>query len=140
MVVFYRCTFEDVYEACEDENMFVRYALDKYRWGAVNIDRLYGSAIFDDDLYLCVTDGAEEIDINGQLYPPESLFDEGYTPDDIAELIESSTPDVIREYIDEYVLSDIVDYAKLVISMLKRGEELNEVVDSYDYIRSEMDL
>ena len=97
-------------------------------------------AIFDDDLYLCVTDGAEEIDINGQLYPPESLFDEGYTPDDIAELIESSTPDVIREYIDEYVLSDIVDYAKLVISMLKRGEELNEVVDSYDYIRSEMDL
>lgn len=140
MVVFYRCTFEDVYEACEDENMFVLYALDKYRWKALNIDRLYGSSIFDDDLYLCVVDGAEEIEIDGEVYPAEYLFEEGYTPDDIAELIEPSTPDVIREYIDEYVLSDNVDYAELVISMLKNGEELNEVVDSYDYIRSEMHL
>ena len=102
MTVFYRITLPDVLNALQDSNIWLYCSFVYDGFNCLDIEHLYGSQIIDSTLYLCITD-REDISVKGASTDPEDALDK-YSIDDLASYIENGTPEIIRNYIDEYTI------------------------------------
>lgn len=126
--VFYAATLDQIIQCYQDynKNAWVRQAFIENGFDALELEsNLYGSAIFGDTLYICVTDG-KDIIIQGKPIFPEDAFDL-FDVAELSEYIEPADDAIISRYITEYeiqtpnfddwatdVLNDGYDFTKLV--------------------------
>ena len=113
---FYIISVDDIKRAYGDSNIVLRYLLDVYGLNIYNVQDMYGSAIIDGDLVLCVTDGYD-IEVEGQeIYPEDALDDFGLSGVE-PYIVEDVPDDIIRRYLSNYeILADIDD---VVLEMLE---------------------
>lgn len=98
---YYRMTLGQIQNAYESGDPFIYYAILEDGFDAINIDALPGSAIIDDELFYCVSDG-KSIDIDGEEVDPFLALQE-YDPNDESNNLEDYCEDVD----DEFILSNI---------------------------------
>lgn len=128
---FYSATVDDIIDAYGDVtlNAWIRQAFVDRGLDAIDYDHnLYGSAIIDDVLYICVTDGYD-IEVNGEEVDPEEALSE-YTPEDLSDYIKPATAEIIRRYITEYELKT-PDFESLAIDLLRDGHTFSKLVTDY---------
>ena len=132
---FYKITEDQIVDyfskSKDPSKIFILSALDLYGWRAFTIDKMYGSQVFDNELYLCVTDN-EPIVIDGREVDPESaLTTEGYKPEDIENYIAEVDEGILNKYFTEYDLNiegwDIDEVANACL----QNESFSDVVASY---------
>ena len=87
-----------------EENIIIRYLVNEYGFEAFDIERLYGSAIIDDVLYICDTNG-EEILVGGQSINPEDAL-ENFTLDELSTYVIPADDSIIKRYLSEYELAE----------------------------------
>lgn len=129
--MFYRCTLDQVINAHRDanSNVWLIYALEEYGWNAIDFDHnLFGSALIDDDLYICKTDGYE-ININGENVDPETAL-EYYDIEELSGYIENADDDIILHSITTYELSNKLDINELAIQMLNDQYSFLDLVEA----------
>ena len=132
MTVFYRITLPDVLNALQDSNIWLYCSFVYDGFNCLDITHLFGSKVIDSTLYLCITDG-EYISVKGASTNPEDALDK-YSIDDLSSYIEQCTPDIIRNYIDEYAIHAPL-YDKWAPMILSNGYKFTDIVD--DYIKLE---
>ena len=129
--VFYKCKLDQVIQAEKDNdcNTWLLYALIEYGWNAIDFDHnMYGSAIIDDELYICKTDGYE-INVDGEQVDPESAL-EDYDIESLSGYIQDATADIIIHSITEYELSKDIDVEELAIQMLNDQYSFVDLVEA----------
>lgn len=128
---FYSATVDDIIDAYGDVtlNAWIRQAFVDRGLDAIDYDHnLYGSAIIDDVLYICVTDGYD-IEVNGEEVDPEEALSE-YTPEDLSDYIKPATAEIIRRNITEYELIT-PDFESWAIDLLRDGYSFSKLVTDY---------
>ena len=134
--VFYEITLDQIirYYSESTKNCWVRQAFIERGWDAIDFEHnLYGSAVIDDVLYMCVTDGADIIVDNTAIYPEEAL--EYFTIDDLVEYIQPVTDAIIKRYISEYEIKT-PDFDDWAITLLNNGYDFVKLVKDctdFDY-------
>lgn len=124
---FYKISPEDVDRVFnkKDTNMILKEAFKTYGWEALDIDRMWGSIIDGDYLYLCVTDGYD-IEVNGEEVDPESAL-EMYGVDACSDYVQDGNEDIISSHITEYEIGD-VDIDEIALSLLQSGYHFSTIV------------
>ena len=128
---FYSATVDDIIDAYGDMtlNAWIRQAFVDRGLDAIDYDHnLYGSAVINDVLYICVTDGYE-IEVNGEEVDPEESLSE-YTPEELSDYIEPATAEIIRRNITEYELKT-PDFESWAIDLLRYGYAFSKLVTDY---------
>lgn len=128
---FYSATVDNIINAYGDVtlNAWIRQAFIERGLDAIDYDNnLYGSAVIDDVLYICVTDGYD-IEVNGEGVNPEEALSE-YTPKELSDYIEPATAEIIRRNITEYELIT-PDFESWAINMLRDGYAFSKLVTDY---------
>lgn len=133
---FYYITEDDLLKFYDkNDNGILRFIVDRDGFDAFDLDKLYGSQLFGDILYLCVTDG-NEIMVDGELVAPEEVLDI-YTPEDISEYEKHANDGIIRRYLSEYEMKE-VDLDDVAFDMINDGyADFTEVVkwaDELDWL------
>lgn len=127
---FYYTTLSDVIQTLKDksQNEILIFLLETRGWYALDFEHnLFGSYVDGDDLYLCVTDGAE-IEIDGvEVYPEDAI--EEFGVDAIKPWLESATDDVITFRITEYELRSF-DIDDVALNMLNEGYHFVDIADA----------
>lgn len=131
---FYHATLEDVTETLrkQDANIILRHLLDDRGFNALDFDNhFFGGGVYDDELYICITDG-QDIDVDGDLIFPEDALEE-FGPEALSAYIEEATPEVIHRNVTTYELKpfDIDEVAK---NMINSG-----VYDFLDVVKAAQD-
>lgn len=113
---FYRVTLDqlkEVFSEGNDSNLWMIYAISEYGFNAIRIEDIWGSAVIEDELYLCKTDG-NYISVKGQDdVEPETAL-ETYDIVDLFKYIVDDTPaEVIKKMItdDEFNFHDLDELA-----------------------------
>ena len=132
MTVFYKVTLASAISALIDQNIWLYCSFVYDGFNCLEIDSLYGSKVIDTTLYLCVTDG-EAISVKGASTNPEDAL-EKYSIEDLSSYIEDATPEIIRNYIDEYAIKR-PQYDKWAPITLSNGYKFTDIVN--DYIKLE---
>ena len=132
MTVFYKVTLASAINALIDQNIWLYCSFIYDEFNCLDIDNMYGSKVIDSTLYLCVTDG-EDILVKGASTNPEDAL-EKYSIEDLSSYIEDATPEIIRNYIDEYAIKK-PQYDKWVPIILSNGYKFTDIVN--DYIKLE---
>lgn len=133
--VYYQTELSDAIDALEsaDGNVFVINELQKHGWKAIDLKHnLFGSAVIDDKLYICNTDGKDILVEDGTLADPENALFE-YDTDMLSAYIKLATPDVITKSITGYEVN-ISDIDSSALDLLKQG------VSFVDLIKAAEDL
>lgn len=128
---FYTITVDAAVHAYENNNLIVYQALKDYGWDAFDIDKyLIGSAIIDDILYLCVSDGID-LDIDGVgLVDPEEAIDT-VDLDSLIDYIKQPTDQEIVKHLTPYDLDeDILDLDTIAEELLASGYTFIEIIRS----------
>lgn len=128
---FYAITIEAAVQAYQDNNLIVYQALRDYGWDAFDISKyLVGSAIIDDVLYLCVTDGID-LDITGVgLVDPEEAIS-SVELESLSEYITEPTDKEILKHLTPYDLDDeVLDLDNIAEELLLSGYTFIEIVKS----------
>lgn len=128
---FYRLTDDDIQNYHKDNyNLITTYIRYNYGVGAFDLEKMYGSALIDGDLYICVTDG-NYIYVNGEPTDPETAL-EDFDLDDLSEYIEPATDEIISRYATEYEFKPI-DIDEIALELMRAGHHFTEIVkDAYD--------
>lgn len=130
---FYEATLDDILSVLEsdDANPWLIYALKSDGMDAIKIDDMFGSAIIDDVLYICVTDG-RDIVVDGRRIDPEYALDNSMTQETVSELysdyIVRASKDIIRERITEYEI-EMRNTSDLAAWMLDDGIAFEDIVE-----------
>ena len=115
---FYKASLDEVQDilAQQNANIILRFLLDKRGFNALALNKFYGGGEYDDELYICVTDGVDIQIGDEEIYPEEVLETVG--PDEAADYIKPATPEIIHRYVTTYELApfDIDDVAKEMIN------------------------
>lgn len=125
---YYAAEIDDIIDAMDDNpdtNIWVRHAIEKSGLEALNLeDSLFGSAVIDDKLYICRTDG-KDIQIAGQDVDPEKALSD-YSVEELSAYIQPSTPEIITSSITEYEIKfpDINEAASDLLEVGHTFEEL----------------
>lgn len=136
---WYRVTISQFVDFIEnrESNLFVKYtALTNY-FDSLNIDQMYGSAVYDDTLYICETDGQPLIVGNRDDVDPEKAFKE-FTPEDLEVYIEDADEKILLKYItyreiDPDLLED--DQINAAIEALQSGYyTIEDLIKAYNEI------
>ena len=135
---FYEITYDAIVDAYESENVIVWQALKDYGWDAIDVSKyLYGSVLFDDTLYVCVTDGEEIyvadgggfVDENGMINPEEALAAVG--PESLQDYIEVPSASQIVDLVTPYDLDeDKIDLDAIASELLDSGYTFFEIVNA----------
>lgn len=136
---WYRVTlrqFEDFFETRE-ENIFVRYVATLKLFECLNISQMFGSAIYDDELFICVTDG-QPISVEGDdNVDPETAF-ESYTPDDLQAYIVDAKDEILIKYLSyREMLPDLLEdeqSAAAIDALESEDYTVKDVIDDYNEI------
>lgn len=116
----------------DKSNCWVFISLREYGWDCLDMDNnLFGSAIIDDTLYICITDGTD-VYVDGKAVNPEDALEE-YDIEDLADYIVPATDKIVERYISQYELKtpDFNELAPLLIEsrdferMVKDMEEFD---------------
>lgn len=133
---FYKITYKKLIEAYEEYNLFIYELLLDKGMDAIDIDLLYGSAIIDDVLYLCDTDG-KDIPVGSKLVDPEKALEE-CSLEDLASYIKplTSNEDILKkvteyEFDQKLLDSNVDDYA---IELLKHKHPFAELIEHFQEI------
>jgi len=105
----------------EDSNTVLRYLVTVYGFDAFDVDKMWGSSLEGDTLYLCVTDGVD-ISVGDEYVDPESAIEE-FGVDRLSSYVEQGTPDIIKRYISGYELRPI-DIDEVGAGMISDGFSL----------------
>ena len=111
-------TLEDVIDhfSQKGENVWLRKAFEELGWKALNFHKhLYDCFIYDNDLYICVSDGSK-IKYKGKMIKPEELPTE-IDIDELDNCIAEGNDKIIHRYITPYEI-------KSDIPLTKWGKEL----------------
>lgn len=130
---FYSASLDDVLKAYDnpDKNCWVYASLKEYGWDCIDFDNnLFGSAVVDDILYICVTDG-KDIRVMDSWVDPEYAL-EDYVIDVLQDYIIPATDKIITRYISSYEIFK-PDFDKLAPSLIKEREFLDMVRDMEDF-------
>lgn len=82
----------------KEDNVFVRYTANTNGLDCLNLTQMFGSAIYDDELFICVTDGQPIVVGADTNVDPETAF-EKYTPEDLDAYIEDAKDSELTKYI-----------------------------------------
>ena len=115
-----------------NDNGILRFVVSENGFNAFDIDRLYGSKIIGDVLYLCVTDG-HDIIVNGEETYPEDALDM-YDISALSAYIQEGDDKIIDRYVSEYELKPI-DINDVALDLLDGG-----AVDFTDVVEWAKDL
>lgn len=116
----------------DKSNCWVFISLRENGWDCLDMDNnLFGSAIIDDTLYICITDGSD-VYVDGKAVDPEEALEE-YDVEDLADYILPATDKIVERYISPYELKtpDFNELAPLLIEsrdferMVKDMEEFD---------------
>lgn len=130
---YYLITLKHAINVAMDMNLLMSQALIMNGWDSVDVDKLPGSMIIDNSLYLCVTDGYA-IEVNGEKdVDPEAALSE-FSLEDLDEYIEVASDKIISERLTPYEV-DKFDIDEAAYQLLKDGYSLEELVSaSEDYL------
>lgn len=117
-----------------ESNLFIMYAANTEYFDALNLSQMFGSAVYDEDLYICESDGQPIVVGSDPDVDPETAF-EIYTAEDLEAYIQDATEKILLKYItyrefDIDVLSDIQTNA--AIEALQGGISLEDVIKAYN--------
>lgn len=124
---FYQASEEDIKRYYHDsDNCIIEYLIHSRGFEALDLDSMYGSAVIDDMLYICVTDGdyivvGDDVEVN----PEEAL--ETYDLDDLQRYIKPITDTIIRRYVSEYEMK-FPDIDDLALEMLEKDYSFTQIV------------
>lgn len=135
---FYKITEEMLNDSfsMSDDNIFMVEELATYGIGAINEKELpLGSAVIDDVLYICNTDG-KDIDVNGaEIFPEDAIEEVGI--ESLEDYIEDADEKTIKHYITTYEIKfdDLTETAKKLLNSNLYG--IKEVSDAFQEIYEE---
>lgn len=130
--IFYKAEFQTVKDVLSKVNVWIDYALRGEGFDAIDFKRgMFGSAVIDNILYICQTDG-QELNINGTLVDPEEAL-EKCNIEDLADYIEDATDDIIKSNITEYEIQ-FNNITALALDMLNDGYEFKEIYEAAEEI------
>ena len=127
--IFYSVTEDELKRYYKDNgNIFTKYLVQEEGFKAFDLDRMYGSAVIGDTLYICETDGSF-IEVNGEEVEPEFAL-EDYTIEDLEPYIQELPEKDIKNKLGNYELADfdINDVSTYLIA--DEGYEFFEVIDA----------
>lgn len=136
---WYRVTGEQFRDFIEDreDNLFVKYTALYNGFESLNLTQMFGSAVVDDELFICETDG-QPIVVGGDAdVDPETAL-ENYTPEELEAYIEDAKEQTLTKYITyrEFkpdLLED--DQNNAAIEALQSGDySLKDVIDDYNQL------
>lgn len=116
----------------KNKNGILRFVVSENGFNAFDIEKMYGSKIIGDILYLCVTDGYE-IDVNGEMIEPEFALDM-FDISALSAYIVDGDDKIIDRYVSEYELKPI-DLNDVALDILDGG-----AVDFTDIVEWANDL
>lgn len=125
---FYVVSLEDVIDHFSEkgENPWIRKAFEEKGWKAIDFHKhLYDSFLYEDDLYICVSDGSK-IEYQGKKIKPEELP----TNIDISELedcIADGNDQIIHRYITHYEIKSNLPFTKWSDDLLAEGYTKEEL-------------
>lgn len=136
---WYRVTSEQFRNFIDDreENVFVKYTANTNGLESLNISQMFGSAIYDDELFICVTDGQPIVVGADANVNPETAF-ENYTPEELEAYIEDAKDSELTKYITyrefkQELLDD--DQTNAAIEALQSGDyTLEDVIKNYNQL------
>lgn len=124
---FYQASEEDIERYYHNsDNCIIEYLIHSQGLEAFDLDSMYGSAIIDDMLYVCVTDGdyiavGDDLEVN----PEEAL--ETYDLEDLQSYIRPITNAIIRRYVSQYEM-EFPDIDDLALEMLEKDYSFTQIV------------
>lgn len=126
---FYKVTVADLVNHYKESNNIVTSAIiDMYEFDVFDLDRMYGSAIIDDTLYLCVTDN-KDIIVDGEAVDPEHALEE-YDIEDLEDYIEPATDEVLNRYASYYEFDPSkIDIDEVAAELLNGGHHLTQIIE-----------
>lgn len=133
---YYKTTVEQIIDTlkADEANPWLIAAFQNDGYDAIDYKHnLYGSAVLDDGLYICVTDG-HDIEINGEQVDPEAAL-EDYPVEELSAFIKPATDDIIRRWItpDEIKVPWLDGWAADLLdsgySFIELAEAAKEFVD-----------
>lgn len=134
---WYRVTreqFRDFIENRED-NLFVQYTANTNGFESLNLTQMFGSAIYDEELFICVSDGqpitvGQDADVD-----PETAF-EKYTPEELEVYIKDAKDTELTKYITYREFKpELLEEAQTnaAIEALQSGDyTLDDVIKDYN--------
>lgn len=134
---WYRVTPDQFRKFIEDreDNLFVKYTALTNQFDCLNLSQMFGSAIYDDELFICETDGQPIVVGPDADVDPETAF-ESYTPEDLHAYIEDAKTETLIKYITyREILPDLLkdEQNAAVISALESGDYvIKDVIDDYN--------
>lgn len=126
--IFYTITESQLLKHYDnDENGIVRYVVSEEGFNAFDLDRMYGSQVIGDVLYLCVTD-FQDIEVNGEKIYPEDALDM-YDVSALSAYIQDGDDKIIDRYLSKYELRPI-DVNSVALDILDGGAtDFTDVVE-----------
>ena len=121
----------------KEDNLFVKYTANTNGVECLNPSQMFGTAIYDDELYICVTDGqpivvGDDVDVD-----PETAFKK-YTPEDLEAYIEDADDQILIKYITyrEFNLDLLEeDQTNAAIEALQSSDyKVEDVIKNYNEI------
>lgn len=136
---WYRVTLKQFSDFIEDHesNLFIRYTALTNNFDALNLSQMYGSAVYDDELFICETNGQPIVVGPDADVDPETAF-ENYTPEDLHAYIEDAKTETLIKYITyreikpELLEEDQVDAA--IDALETRQISIEDLIKDYNEI------
>lgn len=124
---FYAVSEDQLKDAFRTEsNNIIRYIINRDGVNAFDLDRaLFGSAVFDDVLYICDTDG-KQILVNGKEIDPEDALDT-YGVEELEDYIEDADDKIIKRKLTFYELKHM-NLDNLAKEMIENNFGFTELV------------
>lgn len=136
---WYRVTlkqFKDYFEDKED-NLFVKYTAVTNQFDCLDLSQMFGSAVYDDELFICVTDGQPLLIGTDTEVDPETAFDY-YTPEELHAYIEDASQDILlqhltyREILPKLLLDEQSEAA--ISALESKDYNVKDIIEDYNEI------
>lgn len=128
--IFWKTDLDQIQEALEDSNPFIRVALSLDGYKAIDFRyNLFGSYVDGDTLYICQTN-YDPIMVNGEETNPETAM-EDFGPEALSNYIQDASDDIVRRYITIYEVTNF-DVDEVATELIQDGYSFRELIDYYN--------
>lgn len=131
---FYVASLDDVINALRDKdaNVWLINELEDRGFEAIDFSKIPGSAVIDNNVVICDTDGYA-IQIGEDEVDPETAV-EDYGLEALSAYVQEATPDVINRFITAYELV-IKNVEASAISALEKGISFAKLYEGYSELQ-----